>query len=299
MVFSRSELSVYVMLFNKLDHFIYLFDSYNDSELNKNINLFLIDDSTNDDIKDYIKAKSVFEIINFVYIKNIDGLGHDRNYINIYKMVQAKYFWIIPDYFDVLKFDYFNILSTIKNFNYDLIILNIHGRISKSYYENDLVAQKQLIVNSTLSGSVIYSSKVLTQFNYSLALKSINFPQVSLFIQTIKNNSSYIVLDILLSPVIKNKKESYWSNNILNIFFDDLYNVGVLNGLNTIQSLELVKVHNKMAKISGIKGLVKLIMGKNGVNINELMRYLYCFSISDKIVIYCIFYSRIYLFRLK
>ena len=106
----RSELSVYVMLFNKLDHFIYLYDSYNDSELNKNINLFLIDDSTNNDIEDYIISKSNTEVINFNYIRNEETLGHDRNYLNIYRMVQENYFWILPDYFDILKFDYLRIL---------------------------------------------------------------------------------------------------------------------------------------------------------------------------------------------
>lgn len=294
----RSELSVYVMLFNKLDHFIYLYESYNDSELNKNINLFLIDDSTNNDIEEYINSKSNFEVINFNYIRNDETLGHDRNYINIYKIVQGNYFWILPDYFDILKFDYLNILSALKNYNYDFLILNIHGRVTRSLHKNDLFVQNELIVNSTLSGSVIYSQKVLSQFNFSLALKSFNFPQVSLFIQTIKNDFSYNTLDILSSPIIKVKNESYWKNNILKVFFDDLYKVGELNGLNKDQSLELVKLHIKMAKLSGIKGLVKLILGKNGVNINQLMGYLHYFNVSDKIIIYFIYYSRIYIFRL-
>lgn len=294
----RSELSVYVMLFNKLDHFIYLYDSYNDSELNKNINLFLIDDSTNNDIEDYINSKSNTEVINFNYIRNEETLGHDRNYLNIYKMVQENYFWILPDYFDILKFDYLNILSSLKIYNYDFLILNIHGRLGESLHKSNLVDNKELIVNSTLSGSVIYSQKVLSQFNYSLALKSINFPQVSLFIQTIKNNFSYNTLDILISPVIKVKNESYWRNNILKVFFDDLYNVGELNGLNSDESLALVKVHINMAKLSGIKGLAKLILSKNGVNINQLMGYLHYFDFSDKLIIYFIYYLRIYTFRL-
>jgi len=292
----RSELSVYVMLFNKLDHFIYLYDSYNDSELNKNINLFLIDDSTNNDIEDYIISKSNTEVINFNYIRNEETLGHDRNYLNIYRMVQENYFWILPDYFDILKFDYLNILSSLKSYNYDFLILNIHGRLGESLYKSNLVDHKELIVNSTLSGSVIYSQKVLSQFNYSLALKSINFPQVSLFIQTIKNNFSYNTLDILISPVIKVKNESYWRNNILKVFFDDLYNVGELNGLNSDESLALVKVHINMAKLSGIKGLAKLILSKNGVNINQLMGYLHYFDFSDKLIIYFIYYLRIYIF---
>jgi hypothetical protein len=286
------------MLFNKLDHFIYLYDSYNDSELNKNINLFLIDDSTNNDIEDYINSKSNTEVINFNYIRNEETLGHDRNYLNIYKMVQENYFWILPDYFDILKFDYLNILSSLKIYNYDFLILNIHGRLGESLHKSNLVDNKELIVNSTLSGSVIYSQKVLSQFNYSLALKSINFPQVSLFIQTIKNNFSYNTLDILISPVIKVKNESYWRNNILKVFFDDLYNVGELNGLNSDESLALVKVHINMAKLSGIKGLAKLILSKNGVNINQLMGYLHYFDFSDKLIIYFIYYLRIYTFRL-
>lgn len=294
----RNDLSVYVMLYNKIDHFIYLYESYNDCELNKNINLFLIDDSTNNDIEEYINSKSNIDVINFNYIKNEVNLGHDRNYINIYKIVQGNYFWIIPDYFDILKFDYLNILSVLKNYNYDFLILNIHDRLTKGTHKNDLVVQKELIANSTLSGSVIYAHNVLSRFNYTLAHKSLNFPQVSLFIQTIKNDFSYNTLDILLSPVIKVKNESYWKNNILKVFFDDLYKVGELNGLNCDESIELVKVHIKMAKLSGIKALVKLILCKNGVNINQLMNYLHYFSFSDKIIIYFIYYFRIYIFRL-
>ena len=71
-----------------------------------------------------------------------------------------------------------------------------------------------------------------------------------------------------------------------------------MNGLNSDESLALVKVHINMAKLSGIKGLAKLILSKNGVNINQLMGYLHYFDFSDKLIIYFIYYLRIYIFRL-
>ena len=127
----NNDLGIYVMIYNKLDLFKDLFNSYKRISHHDNVKLYLIDDSSNNEIYNYVKNINLDKII---YLKNEYNLGHDNNYYNIYNIIIENYFWIIPDSFNISDYFITQFFKIINNNEYDLLLLNINNRLKYKKY---------------------------------------------------------------------------------------------------------------------------------------------------------------------
>jgi hypothetical protein len=281
----KNELGIYVMIYNKLDLFKDLFNSYKRISQHDNVKLYIIDDSSNNEIYNYVKNLNLDKIN---YLKNEYNLGHDNNYYNIYNIIIENYFWIIPDSFNISDFFIIHFFKTIKNNEYDLFLLNINNRLNyKKYTINDFKINNTMnyLWHTTLTGSVIYNKKVLNNYNITHIPTSKNFPQVWFFIKALALYKKIKILYNVEIDISNIKNSSYWNNKIFEVFITDLHNTLIETGYTIDQSNKIVKQHLIKSKILSFKYLYIMRFKTAYLNLEILLKYKN--YINNKYLFYC------------
>jgi hypothetical protein len=283
----KNNLGIYVMLYNKLDLFKDLFPSYKRISLNVYVKLYLIDDSSNNDIYYFIQN---LDLGNIIYKKNEINLGHDKNYYNIYNNINENYFWIIPDSFNVSDIFINKIFNIIEKDEIDLFVLNINNRLNYRNFISNYFIIKNLMSclwHTTLTGSVLYNRSVLNNFNINQTPISKNFPQVWFFIKSFTSHKKVILLYDVKINISKIKNSSYWNNNIFEVFITDLFSTLIESGYTKEQSRKIVKQHLIKSKILSYKYLFRMRFNNAYLNLDILLKYKN--FISKKYLIFCFF----------
>jgi len=266
------KLGIHVMLYNKLNLFKEAFQDYLNISEHENVNLYVSDDSTNDDISNFLRLQDENKI---VYRRNTGKHGHDNNYINIFKSVTDEYFWVVPDYF-LIKAEFIDsiILSLKQGFDFDCAILNINDRLKCKgpIVATNLRSATDLIWHVTLTGSVLYNRNVLDDINYEQALSCKNFPQLFLYIKTIQKYKKFILIKSPEIQVSNLKKGSYWSAYVFDIFFNDVYNCLIVSGFSKSEALRIVRIHAINSQVMSIKYYIKKRLDKS-LKIADIIKY--------------------------
>lgn len=238
-----------------------------------NIPIYISDDSHNTDTAEAIK-KIPYE--NIFYTSNTPSYGHDKNCISTLTLADAEYIWYLGDSIYIVPGEIAGIIKYIHEQAPDLIFVNAPHRVldSKTGILKD--KKKFLIENCwhlTLTGSSIYRKSAIYFPNLDIG-KWKNFPQTGISLTiTLKPESKIIWVE---NEVIKTnpKKNSYWSENVIDVFARDWCNfIQSFAQFFTKEEQEKLELsHSIHTKILSAKALV-LYRSKNYYNYQLFSQY--------------------------
>ncbi|WP_313127202.1 glycosyltransferase [Proteiniclasticum ruminis] len=187
------------------------------------IAVYISDDSTDDNT---LKALTpLFERYPLIlYSKNEKNLGHDRNCIKTLSLPDTEYIWYLGDS-QIIEQKYFsNVLDNLDKYNPDFYVVNAKERcnpIPSKIYSNKEEFFVDLSWHATLTGATIYRR---TSIDLSEARKFIgsNFIQLGILLES----NSFGIRSLFWDdrPLIymnQNKRDSYWTKSVFNVFAKD------------------------------------------------------------------------------
>ena len=250
----RKLIDIIVLVYNRDSNFYINFNYYCAIAEIEDINLIILDDSTEPSVEDYLKEKK----FSFTYIKNSTNLGHDGNYLKGFQLSVSHYFLILSDYLVLKRRDIDVIKSTLNsNPEYPFLIINTLGRLkgfNEIIFDNKYFL-KNYLWHLTLTGSIIFNnefiSKPITLDSYK------NFPHVSLALKLFRKHGKTFYLNDHLFEKVNQKKSSYWNKNSFDVFLCDFFNVLHNNGFTEKESITVCQIHAKYTKLFSLKYLIK------------------------------------------
>jgi glycosyltransferase involved in cell wall biosynthesis len=253
------KLSIVIPTYNRNDILSDTIDYILDEVIVNDLLIYIVDDSTNDETCNNI-SKKYNKISNIIYLKNDVNLGHDKNFFKTISIVKEEFVWYLGDSMLIKKGVITNVLNIIDSSDCDFIVLNEESR-SFTLQDNLFIDYQAVLVNIgwhlTMSGVTIYNLKTFKNFlnkDYSLYK---NFPQTALIIDYIRNND-FKLLWLGDKCIFGNKnKISYWSNNVFEVFLDDLESTLKNTDIPDKFVEKLIKDHSFFTKIFSINKLIK------------------------------------------
>lgn len=244
--------------------------------LEYNISIYISDDSSDMHTAEMIKNLKIasgYEL--FFYKKNIPSLGHDLNCFYSLKLPNSDYIWYLGDSVIIEEHAIDKIMAVIsgeKNDLPDIISVNCDSKVKLTNgYVNDTL---DFLVNTTwyitMTGASIYSRRVI-EFSKNLDFKLCykNFPQLAIILEYCNNypNARYFWVGDNSIYVNKNKKNSYWSSNAINVFSIDWWNfINHFSSLFDEKQIKFIALsHSKNTSVLGFLNLLK-IRSVNGLN---------------------------------
>ena len=233
--------------------------------IKEKIKVYISDDSLNDETKDLV-AKLRLKYDNFNYIKNSPSLGHDLNCIQTLSLSKNdEYIWYMNDSALVSPESIERVVEML-NFDEELacLIVNTAGRVQhlsdfksndKNKFFNDLAW------HTTLTGVTIYNARLLKAvLDSTLYQKYIgsNFIQTGILVEVLMlSNLNYRWYANSCFVNHPSRTESYWQNNVFQVFGYDWVNfVNSLPYLTAVQRLKLIKQHGENTGLFSYQRLI-------------------------------------------
>ena len=193
-------------------------------------------------------------------IKNDVNLGHDKHFFNTISIVKEQFVWYLGDSMLIKKGVITNILNIINSSDCDFIILNEDSR-TLTLQDTIFIDYQAVLANLgwhlTMSGVTIYNLKTLKNFQNKDYSQYKNFPQTALIIDYIfKNDFKLLWFNEKCLFGNKNKK-SYWSNNVFEVFLNDLESTLQNTNIPDKFVKKIMKDHSFFTKIFSINKLIK------------------------------------------
>lgn len=249
------KLAIAIPTYNRCNELADNFNNILPILIKEKIKVYISDDSSNDDTKDLL-AKLVCEYNNFVYVKNYPSLGHDLNCVQTLSLpTDADYIWYVNDS-ALINPESIGEIVKILNYGDDLafLLVNTAFRVQelddfKSSDKNKFFSD--LAWHTTLTGVTIYNAKLLRRVldsnSYQKYIGS-NFIQTGILVEVLMLsdlNYRWYSKDCFVNH--PNRTDSYWKNNVLQVFGQDWVNfVNSLPFLTTnIQRSRLIKQHGE------------------------------------------------------
>ena len=251
----KKLIDIIVLVYNRKSHFIHNFNDYCELAKYEDVNLVVLDDSSNNDIEEYLEGKSY----SFLYLKNRINLGHDKNYFRGFEVSNSQYLLILSDYTVIRQLDIEILKSAISKYDgYPFIVLNTFGRLKgrDSLIDDKKFFHQNILWHITLTGSILFNNNFINR-PLSLGVYK-NFPHLSLAMNLFSQYERCFYLSEELFDRGSLKKLSYWNNNFFDVFLVDLFNVMHFNGCSAKESLEVCQIHAKYTKLFSFKYLLKV-----------------------------------------
>jgi len=257
-----------------------------------NISLYISDGSTDDKTyKIYLDLNKAYK--NIFYHKVPNNSGHDFNIVNAIQIVDSKYVWVLGDSVKTDLALISNIINIIKEFKPTIIGVNSINRkinLQTGNYSDYNEVLLKLGWHLTLTGTTIYQKSSLNKtikFNLN---NFRNFPQIHLIFDSLIERPSFYWVNDYVILVNRNKKKSYWSNKLFDVFLDDWSNAihNLVNNYSYRLKLNVIKSHDKKTDIFSLRSLALarsegnfslkiLIKFYNKMSLNFLKFFLLCF----------------------
>jgi len=231
-----------------------------------NIPIYISDDSPGNETREMIEQlKQTYEYL--FYSKNTPSLGHDDNCFTTLNLPSADYIWYLGDAMMVANEGITQLIQLIEQYHCDFYITNATFRkfnLETQLFKNKNNVFQKLAWHVTLTGACIYKRDVIASFEKIEHYK--NFPQTSIILKEILSKCNLYYLN---EPIIipnENKKQSYWSNQVFDVFAKDwvdlikcIYKLDdELVDINTV-----IKSHSKNTGVLGFKKLLNIRAASN------------------------------------
>lgn len=237
-----------------------------------NINIYISDDSTNDDTEIFVK-KMALSYNNIFYYRNHIPLGHDENCIYSLSLPTSKYVWYLGDAIIIRTSFFDDIIKLLKSADYDYVCMNADGRDLN--VESQLFVDKKSILSKigwhlTYSGVTIYSAEVLKRLSIDLN-KTRNFPQLALIYKAVKDD---IRLFWINSKVVYSNpnKVSYWGANLFDIFINDLRNLLIYCGFSESDATFGVRDHAERTGVFSYY-MIAMLRKNNKISVPTVVKF--------------------------
>lgn len=236
-----------------------------------NVAVYVSDDSSNYETRSIISnLKEEYE--NIFYSKNEPALGHDKNCLKSLSLPNSEYIWYLGDAQIIRNGAIARVFSIIDTNNYDFLVVSSKNRfpkISSKVYIDFNKFFSELAWHATLTGITIYRKDILFRAHYEKYVNS-NFMQLGVILEELVNNQNGLCwINEQLIYHNKNKRGSYWSDNVFKVFAQD-WSEFILNlpsGYTEKNKLYVIKSHSINTGIFGVKNLMYLrqkgILSKN------------------------------------
>ena len=238
------------------------------------IPLYISDNSNNRKTEEFLKHLKI-RYKNIFYYKNHIDIGHDMNSFFILKKPKTKYVWLLGDGIFFKKNTISKILHIIKEYNPNLISMNVVNRginIKSNLYLTPTEVFEKFGWHLTLTGASIYSQKIIKESNKIEKSNFKNFPQIPLIFNNLSKECRFYWLndEVIDAP----KKKGYWVDKMFEIFIDDWTNA-VMNTTDFYgKSLKnkVIKDHSLKSRVFSIKALVSARY-ENAYNLKVFFNY--------------------------
>ena len=238
------------------------------------IPIYISDNSNNCKTEEFFKHVSV-KYENIFYYKNHIDIGHDMNSFFILKKPKTKYVWLLGDGIFFKKDTINKILHIIKEYNPNLISVNVVNRginIKSDLYLTPTEVIEKFGWHLTLTGASIYSQQIIKESNKIEKSNFKNFPQIPLIFNNLSQDCRFYWLndEVIDAP----KKKGYWVGKMFEIFIDDWTNA-VMNTTDFYtKSLKykVIKDHSFKSRVFSIKALISARY-ENAYNLKVFFKY--------------------------
>ena len=224
------------------------------------IPIYISDDSLDDQTKNVIiELQKDYEHI--YYSRNIPSLGHDSNIFYTLKLPKTDFVWLLGDCIILERGAIKKVSEIISQTKPQLISVNAKNRdldIDSVYCNDFNKVLDQFGWHLTLTGAVIYSRSVISSIDEIAQNEYKNFPQIALiFYYLTVACSFYWINDRYIKA--NREKESYWLNDIFEVFIDDWSNV--IRNLPDCYGVDnkdkVILEHSRKVKLFGLRSLLK------------------------------------------
>tara|TARA_B100000900_G_scaffold408933_2_gene424001 strand:- start:1097 stop:2056 length:960 start_codon:yes stop_codon:yes gene_type:complete len=260
----NKSLSIVIPTYNRPSQLEKCLDLLLDKCCLLNINIFISDDSSNDEVFKLIHSiKKRYSIIH--YSKNESRLGHDLNFFHSLEIPKSDYVWVLSDAILVDAPSIEIILNIIKNNKYEIISINAKNRDLKcpsgSFSDSHIIIEK-FGWHLNLMGAAIYSKNVINTLKDIDVTNCKNFPHFYLIFTYLSINPSFYWLNKKI--LSSSRKKSYWMKNIFTVWFNDWPNVvhSLSPRYNKIDLNKIIVNHSIKTKMFNPKSLVMLRLNK-------------------------------------
>lgn len=220
----QSNLAIAIPTYNRAEIIRFNLESILEELIEFNIPVYISDDSSENNTELLIKElKSKHGLL--YYRKNEVRFGHDLNCINTITFPKEKYVWYLGDSMIIEPGSIQHLLKYIENDDFDFICCNAGGRdlnIESRIFTDKREIFENLCWHLTLTGATIYNKEKLEGLLDFDISKFKNFPQTAIIFERllVENSNLYWINKRLIRN--NPNKTSYWSNNVFNVFIEDL-----------------------------------------------------------------------------
>lgn len=227
------------------------------------VGIYVIDDSSNSETElKILELKGRYK--NIFYEKNIENLGHDKNFFKTINYPKTDYVWYLGDSIYIDRGGISEVLNLISLSFPDFIFVN-HYLDSNNQDLNKMNSMefiKKMTWYLTLTSATVYSRKSIDCLSEIELTENIwkNFPQLGAILNFFSKSDvkfNWVEKKFLIRNL--NKNSSYWSASFINVFVIDWINLinYFAELFNESDKVDVIKSHAKNTGLFSFKNLLK------------------------------------------
>jgi abequosyltransferase len=178
------RLSVAVPTYNRASILPAFFDALDEAVENSDISICICDNASDDSTKEIVERRARNDE-RVRYFRNETTIFADENFEQALKLSDTQYVWLLGDTYVIEKTAFQAVLNAIGEDDYDVIILNLVGRVTDikdQVYTDRNRLLRDLGWHMTCMSTLVYNRRLLTEAKYK-RYRDTNFLQTGIIFE--------------------------------------------------------------------------------------------------------------------